>query len=68
MKENEWQVIIIKTLDGPVATLILPDATEEEWSLASLPEGVQEGDRVGLLVDGGQWEMKIMPPPAGLKA
>lgn len=68
MKENEWQIITIKTLDGPFATVILPDSTEEEWSLASLPLGVQAGDRVGLLVDGGQWEMKIMLPSSGLKA
>lgn len=68
MDEGALEVIIVLDIRGNVATVQLPDTSEEAWSLASLPADVQPGDRIGVQVDGGDFEMTLLPRHAGLQA
>ena len=51
--------VTIDGIEGRLARVELPDGTTEDWSLASLPAGVREGDVVRLHVEGGDLEMEI---------
>lgn len=62
------EVVLVLDVDGQTALVRLPDASEEPWSLASLPRGVQPGDRVGVTVEGGDLEMVLLPRLGGLRA
>lgn len=68
MDELALEVITVMDIRGNVATVQLPDTSEEEWNLASLPAEVQPGDRVGIRVEGGDLEMTLLPRHAGLQA
>ena len=59
--------IYILGINEDAALVRLPDTSEEVWSLASLPEGVRQGDRVAVRVEGGDLECWIAPEP-GLRA
>lgn len=62
------EVVLVLDVDGQTALVRLPDTSEEPWSLASLPRGVQTGDRVGVMVAGGGLEMVLLPRLSGLRA
>lgn len=68
MDELALEVITVMDIRGNVATVQLPDTSEEQWSLASLPAEVQPGDRVGIRVEGGDFEMTLLLRHAGLQA
>lgn len=53
MDEGALEVIIVLDIRGNVA---------------SLPADVQPGDRVGVQVEGGDFEMTLLPRHAGLQA
>ncbi|KQR00064.1 DUF3006 domain-containing protein [Deinococcus sp. Leaf326] len=52
-------LVTVDGIEGRLARVELPDGTTEDWSLASLPTGVREGDVVRLHVEGGDLEMEI---------
>ena len=54
-------VIMVLELQERVATVRLPDDTLEQWSVASLPEGALEGNRVRLTVTAGDLEVHLLP-------
>lgn len=62
------EVVLVLDVDGQTALVRLPDTSEEPWSLASLPRGVQPGDRVGVTVDVGDLEVVLLPRLGGLRA
>ena len=62
------EVIVVLDIRAGVATVRLPDTSQKEWSVASLPFGVLPGDRVGVVVEDGDMEMVILPGLAGLRA
>lgn len=51
--------ITVDGIEGRVARVELPDGTTEEWSLASLPRGVKEGDVVRLHVHDGDLDAEV---------
>lgn len=63
MNDGEMEIIEVRAIQGERATVILPDTSEEDWSLASLPPEVQPSDLVGITVDGGQFEVELLPRP-----
>lgn len=63
MIDGEMEVIEVRAIDGDRATVILPDTSEEDWSLAALPPEVQAGDLVGITVDDGQFDVELLPRP-----
>lgn len=62
------EVITVLEIRQGVATVQLPDTSLEAWSVASLPGGVQSGDRVGVTVNGGDLDLVLLPRLAGLRA
>lgn len=54
-------IITVVEIQERVATVILSDGTLEQWSVASLPEGVLEGSRVKLTVTAGDLEVQLLP-------
>lgn len=68
MVDLRIEVIVVKAISTGRATVMLPDASEEDWSLASLPAEVQPGDRVGILVEGGQFEIFLLNQWPALQA
>lgn len=54
-------IITVVELQEGVATVLLPDGTLEQWSVASLPEGVLEGSRVKLTVTAGDLDLELLP-------
>lgn len=51
--------VVVDDIEGQYARVELPDGTTEDWSLASLPRGVREGDVIRIDVQGGDVEMEI---------
>lgn len=51
--------VIIDGIEGQWARVELPDGTTADWSLASLPADVHEGDVVSLQVEGGDLEIAV---------
>lgn len=51
--------IIVDGLEGRLARVELPDGTTEDWPLASLPRGVQEGSVVRVKVTEGDLEVEV---------
>lgn len=51
--------VVVDAIEGKYARVELPDGTTEDWSLASLPEGVKEGDVVRVQESGGDFEMEV---------
>ena len=51
--------VTVDGIEGRVARVELPDGTTEDWSLASLPKGVKEGDVVRVHVEGGDLEAEV---------
>lgn len=62
------QVLVVKVIDQGWATVMLADGFEEQWSTASLPEGTEAGDHVGIVVEAGQFDMMILPRRTGFTA
>lgn len=54
-------IITVVEIQERVATVSLSDGTLEQWSVASLPEGVLEGSRVKLTVTAGDLEVQLLP-------
>jgi len=52
-------LLIVDAIEGRYARVEREDGALEDWSLASLPCGVKEGDIIRLHVDGGDLEMEI---------
>lgn len=68
MNDADMEVILVLGVTGETALVRLPDTGEEPWPLASLPQGVQPGDRVGVTVEGGTQEVTLLPRLDGLIA
>lgn len=51
--------VTIDAIEGKYARVELPDGTTEDWSLASLPQDVKEGDVVRVQERGGDFEMEV---------
>lgn len=51
--------VTVDGIEGRVARVELPDGTTEDWSLASLPKGVKEGDVVRVYVEDGDLEAEV---------
>lgn len=68
MDELLIEVVVVKSITTDRATVMLPDTSEEDWSLASLPAEVQPGDQVGILVEGGQFEIFLLNQWPALQA
>ena len=51
--------ITVDGIEGRMARVELADGTTEDWRLASLPQGVKEGDVVRIHVEGGDVELEI---------
>lgn len=51
--------IIVDAIEGGLALVELPDGSTVDWPLASLPQGVREGDVVTLHVEGGDLDIEI---------
>jgi len=51
--------LIVDAIEGRYARVEREDGARENWTLASLPCGVQEGDVIRLHVEGGDLEMDI---------
>lgn len=51
--------VVVDAIEGKYARVELPDGTTEDWSLASLPEDVKEGDVVRVQENGGDFEMEV---------
>lgn len=51
--------VTVDGIEGKVARVELPDGTTEDWSLASLPKGVKEGDVVRVHVEDGDLEAEV---------
>lgn len=62
------EVITVLEIRAGVVTVQLPDTSLDEWSLASLPGEVVPGDRVGIVVDGGDFDLVILSRLRGLNA
>lgn len=67
MTEGGLEIVTIVKIQGDLATVRLPDMSEEEWGLTTLPSGIQAGDQVGIEVEAGNWIMILLPRPAGLQ-
>ena len=65
--EDAEHIIVLDIEDGD-ALVRLPDTSEEIWSLASLPSGVQAGDTVAVRVVDGDLECWIEPKQGGMQA
>ncbi|GGL88219.1 hypothetical protein GCM10010840_27830 [Deinococcus aerolatus] len=46
-------LVTVDGIEGKLARVELPDGTLEDWRLASLPQGVKEGDVIRIDVRGG---------------
>lgn len=55
-------VLLVTALHGRWVQVRLPDGTEEDWPLASLPQGVTVGDQVTVLVVAGDLEVSVTRP------
>ncbi|MBB6015966.1 DUF3006 domain-containing protein [Deinococcus radiopugnans] len=51
--------VVVDGIEGRMARVELPDGGTEDWRLASLPSGVQEGDVIRIDVQAGDVEIKI---------
>ncbi|GAA5514895.1 hypothetical protein Dcar01_03659 [Deinococcus carri] len=51
--------LIVDAIEGGLARVEREDGSTEDWPLASLPCGVQEGDVVRLTVSGGDLDIEI---------
>lgn len=51
--------VVVDGIEGKWARVELPDGTTEDWSLASLPKGVKEGDVLRIEVTEGDFELEI---------
>lgn len=67
MTEGAEHIRVLDIEDGD-ALVRLPDTSEEIWSLASLPPGVQPGDTVAVRVVNGDMECWILPRSRGMQA
>lgn len=65
--EDAEHITVLDIEDGD-ALVRLPDTSEEIWSLASLPPGVQQGDTVAVRVVDGDMECWIEPQRGGMRA
>ncbi|RJF75569.1 hypothetical protein D3875_00535 [Deinococcus cavernae] len=54
-------IITVVEIRERVATVLLPGGALEQWSVASLPEGILEGSRVRLTVTAGDLEVYLLP-------
>ena len=51
--------VVVDGIEGKWARVELPDGTTEDWSLASLPKGVKEGDVLRIEVTEGDFELVL---------
>lgn len=65
---DDAEQITVLSLEAGRALVRLPDGSEENWSVASLPPEVQPGDVVAVQVINGDMECWIVPRSVGLKA
>jgi hypothetical protein len=68
MNDADMEIIVVLGVTGQTARVRLPDTSEEQWPLTSLPQGVQPGDRVGITGEGGTQECHLLPRLGGLMA
>ncbi|WP_240319514.1 hypothetical protein [Deinococcus wulumuqiensis] len=67
MTEDAEHITVLDIEDGGALVRLL-DTSEEIWSLASLPPGVQPGDTVAVRVVDGDMECWILPRSRGMQA
>ena len=67
MTEGAEHIRVLDIEDGD-ALVRLQDTSEEYWSLASLPPGVQPGDTVAVRVVDGDMECWVLPRSRGMQA
>ncbi|GGO40783.1 DUF3006 domain-containing protein [Deinococcus humi] len=58
-KELGVSYVVIESIAGHLAHVVLSDGTPADWRLSSLPAGVKEGDIVLIDVQGGDVEMEV---------
>lgn len=68
MTDGEMEVVTVLDVQDNAAQVELPDTSVEVWSLASLPRGVQPGDRVGMTVMDGDLDVVLLERQGGLRA
>ena len=58
-KELGVSYVVIESIEGHLAHVVLSDGTAAAWRLSSLPAGVQQGDIVLIDVQGGDVKMEV---------